>query len=225
VDLVIRDNNDDTIADPRPAAYTLGATALQYTAGTSTPLELNPHCLGCHNDDYNNYTTGGGIFGDGKAPNQYAWDGTSVSARYSQTGTTPWGKYSGANITPKNLRTKAFSAHGNAENNEGGWDLAETWPNTRNGSLNVACFDCHNSHGSTVEGPTTSYAVTATAYGGILKDTAAGKGGYLIDYQPVVGGTIENKNLRNAGASLCLDCHLTADGSADSKPWGYQSTF
>ena len=206
----------------RPETYTAGSTAVAYTADGSRSqiLSINSHCLGCHSDQNNSTQP----FGDGKTPKQYAWDGTSVDARYSQTGTTPWGKYSGANTTPKNPRAKAFSAHGNAVNNQGGWNLSETWPNTRNGAVNVACFDCHNSHGSTAEGATTSYA-SATANGGILKSTASGKGGYGVDYQPAAGGSAANKNLRNSGASLCFDCHLSANGATDIKPWGYQSTF
>ncbi|RJR16408.1 MAG: CxxxxCH/CxxCH domain-containing protein [Nitrospiraceae bacterium] len=212
-------------AGARPSIYTSGTTAVQYMAsGTRTEIQrINSHCLGCHSDQNNSTTP----FGDGKTPRQYAWDGSSVEARYSQTGTTPWGKYSSAtypNVTPKDKRTKAFSAHGNAVNNEGGWDLNETWPNTRSGAVNVACFDCHNSHGSSVSGTTASY-ISATTSGGILKDTSAGKGGYNVDYRPAAGGTDENRNIRNAGASLCFDCHLTADGSAAGIPWGYQTTF
>jgi hypothetical protein len=161
-------------------------------------------------------------FGDGKTPQQYAWDGTSISERYSQTGTTAWGKYSGGNFTPKNTQTKAYSAHGNAINNQGGWNLSETWPNTRNGSENIACFDCHNSHGSTVSGTTTSYT-SATANGGILKDTIAGEGGYSMTYKPVAGGSTANKNVYSAGAGLCFDCHLSA--TSGTTPWGYNGTF
>ena len=161
-------------------------------------------------------------FGDGKRPNQYAWDSRSIDERYSQTGTTAWGKYSGGNFTPKNTQTKAYSAHGNAVNNQGGWDLNETWPNTRNGSENIACFDCHNSHGSSVSGTTTSYT-SATTNGGILKDTVAGKGGYSMTYKPQAGGSTANNNAYNAGAGLCFDCHLTA--ASGTTPWGYNSTF
>jgi hypothetical protein len=209
-------------AGTRPDTYTAGTTAVAYTAdGTRGQiLSINNHCLGCHSDQNNSTQP----FGDGKTPKQYAWDGTSVDARYSQSDTTSWGKYSGANVTPKGTLAKAFSAHGNAVNNQGGWDLNETWPNTRSGAVNVACFDCHNSHGSTAEGTTTSYA-SSTGNGGILKDTAAGKGGYAVGYKPAADGAAELKNIRNAGGSLCLDCHLTANGAADGTPWGYQSTF
>jgi predicted CXXCH cytochrome family protein len=211
-------------AGVRPSTYTPGTSVVLYTAdGTRIEIQkINSHCLGCHNDA--NETTE--PFGDGKIPMEYAWDDTSINARYSQTDTTTWGKYDPAGnpgVTPKYNRTKALSAHGNAIANEGGWDLAESWPNNRNGSENIACFDCHNSHGSSVDGPATSYA-SATTYGGILKDTSAGEGGYSVTYKPVAGGSVANKNVRNAGASLCLDCHLTANGDA-SQPWGYEGTF
>jgi hypothetical protein len=211
-------------AGTRPATYTVGTTAVQYMAnGTRAEInKINSHCLGCHSNANNNSLP----FGDGKTPRQYAWDSGSIGARYFQTGTTPWGKYSGGNFTPKNTRTKAYSAHGNAINNQGGWDLNETWTNTRDGSENVACFDCHNSHGSSVEGVTASYQFQVgypMTNGGILKDTIAGKGGYSIPYKPQAGGSTANKNAFNTGAGLCFDCHLTA--ASGTTLWGYNDTF
>jgi len=122
---------------------------------------------------------------------------------------------------PKNTQAKAFSAHGNAAANQRGWNTSETWPNT-SGTVNVLCFDCHNSHGSSVAGTTTSYT-SATTNGAILKDTTAGKGGYAMTYKPQVEGSAAGKNLSNPGASLCIDCHMTQDSGAT--PWGYQDTF
>ena len=210
-------------AGSRPTAYTLGTTVSRYTASTSRTQIANvtPHCLGCHSDQNNAAKP----FGDGKTPKQYAWDGTSVAARYSQAGTTTWGKYvSTPNAAPKNL-TKAYSAHGNLVNNQRGWSLVTgvdgTITNT-GGNANVQCFDCHNSHGSGAAGITTRYT-SSTTNGGILKDTAAGRGGYAMTYRPLSGGTASERNLRSAGASLCLDCHLTP--SAGTTPWGYLSTF
>jgi hypothetical protein len=202
----------------RPTTYS-EATAIQYTAnGTRAEIQkINQHCLGCHSAQNSTIQP----FGDGKTPNQYAWDGMSIDGRYSQMGTTPWGKYSGANVTPKNTQTKAYSAHGNAANNQRGWNLTETWPDT-SGIANVFCFDCHNSHGSTVTGTTTSYT-SATTNGGILKDTTAGRGGYTMTYKPQAGGSVGNHNLYNPGAAICFDCHVTA--SSGTNPWGYQSTF
>jgi hypothetical protein len=220
VDLVIYASGGAYQIGTRPTTYTAGTTAIQYTAnGTRSEIKkINSHCLGCHSEG----NSGTVPFGDGKHPVQYAWNGRSIDERYSQTGTTAWGKYSGGNFTPKNTRTKAYSAHGNAVNNQGGWDLNETWPNTRSGSENLICLDCHNSHGSSVSGTTTSYT-SATTNGGILKDIVAGQGGYTITYKPQAGGSTTNHNAYNTGAGLCFDCHLTA--TSGTTPWGYNSTF
>ncbi len=207
----------------RPAVYTPGTTAVPYVSNGSRSqiAAVTQHCLGCHSDQNN----GARPFGDGRTPKQYAWDGTSVASRYTQTGTTAWGKYADyPNAAPKSL-TKAFSAHGNLANNQRGWTLASGVDGTiinTGGNQSVQCFDCHNSHGSTVAGVTTRYA-TPTLNGGILKDTTAGLGGYAMSYQPRSGGSTSTKNARTAGASLCFDCHLTA--SAGTTPWGYLSTF
>ncbi len=206
----------------RPTSYSAGNTAMEYMAnGSRSEMQkINMVCLGCHSAQNNNTQP----FGDGKTPNEYAWDGRSVDERYSQTGTTPWGKYSdtsSTNITPKNTQTKAYSGHGNAANNERGWNLSETWPNT-SGSVKVICFDCHNSHGSTVSGTTTSYT-SATTNGAMLKDTVAGKGGFSMTYKPEASGSASDNNAHNAGADLCFDCHTTQN--AGSTPWGYQGTF
>jgi predicted CXXCH cytochrome family protein len=205
----------------RPTSYSSG-TAVEYMANGSRSeiMQLNDVCLGCHSTKNNSTQP----FGDGKTPKQYAWDGKSIDERYSQTGTTSWGKYSdtsSTNITPKNKQTKAYSAHGNAGDNERGWNLSETWPNT-SGSVDVVCYDCHNSHGSNTQGTTTSYA-SATTNGGIMKNTIAGKGGYTMTYMPQAGGSASDNNEFNAGAGLCFDCHLTQN--AGSKPWGYKGTY
>ncbi len=218
VDLVIYGSN----TRPADGSYNIGSTAIAYAAdGSRAQIEsINSHCLGCHDDD----SKGEDIFGDGKSPDFYAWDGNSVDSKYSDTGTTAWGKYPVS--SRKDLVTKAFSAHGNAPANTGGNAItkygvfveSESWPNTRGGSVKVACFDCHNSHGSTVSGITTSYT-SATANGGLLKNTLTGKGGYSTDYSPVSGGREAARNQFNAGADLCFDCHLSANGS--QTPWGY----
>ncbi len=212
----------------RPQSYTANSTAVEYTAD-STRLQqakINQHCMGCHNDSGKTMALPG-PFKDGKLPNSYSWDGASIAAKFGDTGTTPWGKYSGTNVTPKNTVTKAFSAHGNAIGNAGGWNTSETWGNTRGGTTvdrNVYCIDCHNSHGSTVTGITTSYTVSGTINGGLLKDTTTGLGGYSATYKPVEGGSAATKNFFNPGAALCFDCHLTQNADA-TKPWGWSSTF
>lgn len=210
-------------AGTRPAAYVADTTAIQYTANNTRVeiAKISTHCLSCHNDQNN----GTQPFGDGKTPRQYAWDATSIAARYSQTGVTTWGKYSTVANAAKKRIAKAYSAHGKAASNLRGWDTTNgvdgTITNT-SGGVNVECFDCHNSHGSSVAGVATRY-VSATVNGGILKDTTAGLGGYAVSYRPYTGGTAAAKNRRNPGASLCLDCHLNA--TAARTPWGYTATF
>ncbi len=92
VDLVIWDSTT------RPTEYEINQTAIQFTASNMliSPADerqevnkITDHCLGCHSD-MNNDTE---PFGDCKTPRQYAWDGSSVDPRYSQSGSTTWGKY------------------------------------------------------------------------------------------------------------------------------------
>lgn len=207
----------------RPATYVAGVTAVQYTAnGNRGEIQkISSHCLGCHSDA-NNATQ---PFGDGKTPRQYAWDGTSVAARYGQGGITTWGKYSTVSQAAQKRTSKALSAHGNATANKRGWSASTgvdaAIANT-SGGVNVECFDCHNSHGSTVSGATTRYA-SATVNGGILKDTTVSRSGYAVAYKPYSAGSVAGKDRRGAGASLCLDCHLSQTPAVT--PWGYVSTF
>ena len=218
----------------RPAYYNT-TTAVQFMAnniGTANEraevTRLTGVCISCHSDRNNNNRD---IFGDCKTPRQYAWDGQSIDARYSQSGTTPWGKYNSTtypNVAKKDLVTKAFSAHGNAVANQGGWDPASgldaTIPNTRNGRQNVQCFDCHSSHGSTVAGVTSSYVTfNGSRNGGNLKETRAGQGGYAMDYTASANPVANAVNAYNAGAGQCFDCHNNA--SAGTTPWGYFSTY
>lgn len=217
----------------RPGAYTVDSTAIQYTANNSRSEidKLTTHCLSCHKEQNNSITP---FSGDDNTPRRYAWDTKSIDARYTQpAGVTTWGKYTGTtNATKKNLQ-KAYSAHGNATANREGWDTTNGVDGDTitdfTGAVNVACFDCHNSHGSTVGGTTTSYASEITK-GGILKDVTNGKGGYTVNYKPVAAGSVANKDVRNEGASLCFDCHMistagTTTSGSYSAPWGANSTF
>ena len=210
---------------------------IAYTAnGTRAQIQkIGNHCLGCHSDQNNTATP----FGDGKTPKQYAWDGTSVAARYSQSGATSWGKYTSAaypNAAKKKI-AKALSAHGNAGANQRGWNTTSgvdgTITNT-SGAIAVQCYDCHNSHGSTVAGITSRYSsATGRNKGGILKNTQRGFGGYSATYRPQAAGSAANKDARNPGASLCLDCHFSSTPKQAplatfknyTTPWGYNSTF
>jgi predicted CxxxxCH...CXXCH cytochrome family protein len=220
--------NDLVVWGPneRPQRYDLGVTAETFTAakiGTaeerSEVASVSAHCLGCHSDQNNEASP----FDDCKTPRKYAWDRSSIAARYSQTGTATWGK-----TTLLKQITKSLSAHGNAVNNAGGFSAATgedgTLPNTRAGTDNVQCYDCHSSHGSYTVGVTSSYLTfDGTRNGGNLKETQAGKGGYGFTYraQAITTGI----SPVNAGAAQCFDCHETQNGAVAGKPWGYQSTF
>ncbi len=216
----------------RPTSYAAGAFVAYTSGGASNSTraqlaKINTHCISCHSAANDSYIP----FGDSKIPKQYAWDNTSVDSRYSQTGTTTWGKYpSTTNASKKNI-TKAFSAHGKATSNARGWDTTNgvdgTITNTAAGSVNVLCFDCHNSHGSSATGVMSSYSsATGRNKGGILKSTSNGKGGYTATYVPTAGGSAASPNFNayNPGADLCFDCHNTQTKSA-TVPWGYNSEF
>ncbi len=200
------------------------STAVLYTAnGSRTEIaKLNNVCLGCHNAGSGNAQP----FGDGKTPKKYAWDGLSIYERYLQPDTTPWGKYNDTattNVNPKDKQKKAYSAHGRAALNDHGSNTNETWPDT-SGVANVLCFDCHNSHGSTVTGVTSNYSsATGRNRGAILKDTIAGRGGYSVTYKPQAGGSAATKDAYNPGAGICFDCHNSINTTA--QPWSYQATY
>lgn len=228
VDLVIWENGT------RPSLYKVGSSAIQFnptaigsSAERAEISKVTRHCLGCHSDGGNNSRP---FLGDSNTPLVYAWDGQSIASRYSQKGVTTWGKYSTAKSNGKMRITKAFSSHGNAAKTQGGWNpvtgydeaISVNWGGSK--AKNVECFDCHNSHGSTVSGVTSSYRTNNGSYNGaILKETVSGKGGYKTTYQPSANLDNKSKNPYNAGAGLCFDCHETA--KAGITPWGYSSTF
>ncbi len=223
----------------RPTVYKLYSTATQFLASNVSSgviateraevAQITPHCISCHSDQNNSTQP----FGDCKTPRQYAWDKQSIAARYAQTGTTTWGKYA---TNGKKGLTKAFSAHGNAVANQGGYNSAtgvdSSINNTRNGSVNVQCFDCHNSHGTRVVGTTSSYVTfNGTRNGGNLKETQAGKGGYRYNYKAKANAG-DAVNPYREGGGQCFDCHMNAAQNAllpgiegYRTPWGYQTTF
>lgn len=218
----------------RPATYKLNETAVLFSASEiltsqerAAAATITIHCLGCHSDQSNDILP---FEGDNRTPRQYAWDGQSVASRYSNKNSAVWGKYSTATSNKKHRISKSFSAHGNASANQGGWSSSSGYdgdiPITR-GNLearNVECFDCHNSHGSTVSGITSSYRTHNGRYnGGILKETQSGKGGYRMTYTPSANLDTTSNNPYNAGAGICFDCHETA--TQGTTPWGYNSTF
>jgi len=217
-----------------PGSRTTGAGFITYSANGSAAgkrtqyAKLNSHCLGCHNLQ-NSTTTPINPFGDGKNPKSYAWDGLSIAERYTQGTTTTWGKVTTNNSAAKGTTnsTKAYSAHGQASLNKRGWNTtADNYINT-SGTVNVVCFDCHNSHGTDATGIMSSYSSATGRYkGAILKSTTNGKGGYTADYTPLTGGdaAAPNKNAYNPGAALCFDCHNNATANS-TIPWGYSGTF
>lgn len=218
----------------RPHEYIEGDTAIIFAAsaiGTERErpeiAKITRHCLGCHNDKNNNTAP---FAGDPNTPRRYAWDGQSIASRYEQKGTTSWGKYSTASSNKKKQLTKALSAHGNAAANEGGWSPSagydSTIPVNRGGSraANIECYDCHNSHGSSVSGVTASYRTfNGSRNGGLLKQTTAGKNGYKTAYSPSSNASQGSTNPYNPGAGLCFDCHESE--TPGLTPWGYRTTF
>lgn len=230
-------------AGTRPTTYIPDVTAVTFDASSIATsrtdiVKLSQHCLSCHSDQNNDHTPfkiddpdNPRLYNDCRTPRQYAWDRQSIDARYSQTDTTRWGKYSGPDAADKDV-LKAFSAHGNAINNASGWDATNpaigedgTPGNTRAGTgldKNVQCYDCHSSHGSYTPGVTSSYLTFDGTYrGGNLKETQGGKGGYNVTYKAV--GTTEGINPMSAAAAQCFDCHETE--AAGTMPWGYNSTY
>ncbi|WP_238482220.1 cytochrome c3 family protein [Geobacter sp. AOG1] len=213
----------------RPVARST-TTFVPYSAtGTRHDIQkLNTVCIGCHSAASATAVP----FGDGNTPQKYAWDGKSIDERYSQTGGVKWGKYSSSgtnahNVNAKDTVVKAFSAHGNTSFNKRGWSTTNGIDSSltdTSGAVNVLCYDCHNSHGSTVKGITSNYSsATGRNHGAILKDTDNGIGGYTANYQPSSDSTTANAKY-NPGAGLCFDCHLNSTAGA-TVPWGYQGTF
>ncbi|MEW6427536.1 MAG: CxxxxCH/CxxCH domain-containing protein [Thermodesulfobacteriota bacterium] len=226
----------NTSGQPTVTAFTAAAMAAGIDQERQEVEKITPHCLSCHSDQNNDTVP----FDDCRTPRQYAWDRQSIASRYSDAGTTPWGKYPQyPGAAPRNF-TKAFSAHGNATQNEGGYDPANGLDgdlqgcddgngnpvscSTRSGVHNVQCFDCHSSHGSKVVGTTTSYLTFNNTYnGGNFKETQAGKGGYAMTYKASANPNPNSPNPYQAGAGQCFDCHETENRGAT--PWGYKSTF
>jgi predicted CxxxxCH...CXXCH cytochrome family protein len=227
-------------AGSRPTVYKLYSTAVEFQAtnmGTanerSEVAKLTLVCTGCHSDQNNNtqpFKNTTSCNSDYRTPRHYSWDKSSVASRYLQKGTAAWGKYNSTTYatSKKDTVVKAFSAHGNAAANQGGWSAATGYdgaiPVTRGGSgaKNVECFDCHNSHGSKVSGVTSSYLTfNGSNNGANLKETQAGKGGYGVTYMAQANPSGVNRYA--AGAGQCFDCHETA--MAGVTPWGYNGTY
>lgn len=202
---------------------------VNYNRNITYALNVNNHCLVCHNDTMK----GKQPFGDGVNTNAYSWTGDSIAARYST-----FGRYSSHTYNPTNYnvvpyRIKSPSAHYDMRNNQRGVSASNTalWTDdaptqatrgTVGGPTNlgsVACIDCHNSHGSNIARGTYRFTMYSSKVGGwfagMFKQTVSGTHGYGINYSPA-----ENTTHRwSKQAALCFDCHL----GPDSAPGGVGS--
>ncbi len=220
-----------------PTTYTAGTTAALWRndgawVATANDNVLNPHCLGCHRDTIGAATP----FSDLRSPRIRAWDGANIGDKYLQTTNTVYSKVSNVtyNVVPQVIN-KAYSPHYDTKNNLRGIATTGAWADDQGavgglGSVDgsVACFSCHNSHGSSVGGtstlPLTSYATNAslnaglTAYnGGLLKQTTSGEGGYTVTYTPASNTT----HKWGAGSALCFDCHVDTGATPPKKYTSY----
>ncbi|NIM48289.1 MAG: hypothetical protein GTO22_03370 [Gemmatimonadales bacterium] len=187
-------------------------------------LNLNQHCLSCHNDTNNAAQPFSGN-GDTNTPSVWAWDAYSVGSKFSNTGTTPFGKFDSStyNVLPYDRIDKAYSPHGNVEANRGGYAVGGAWTDRGGaGSLSgagnlgprdslgyLACLNCHNSHGSNVTYKWWIGDTTTTHTGGIIIDRAS-IGEPVGGYAP---STPTGENYPDE-ADLCWDCHLGDDVNA-----------
>gem|GEM_PF-2448643 len=202
--------------------YPTVASTVQFTDLASATLAqrqaVNAHCLSCHNETNKAATPFSGNGGDTNTPVAKAWDSNSVASKYSNTGTTPFGKFNSTvyNVLPWDNVPKAYSPHGNVAANRGGYATAAGWSDrggaggipmtgTRTGVSNVPCLDCHNSHGSSVTNTWWKGTATTWVTGGLIKDLQSiGEG----TYKPAAGSGYV------AEADFCWDCHLGDDASA-----------
>ncbi|MBI4651667.1 hypothetical protein HY745_10360, partial [Candidatus Desantisbacteria bacterium] len=123
-----------------------GGSAIAYNPDNTS--SATPFCLGCHDSDSKNSRP----FSDNNKPISSAknWDSMDIETKFSNLGTADSNKYP-PTVVPPGLSAKgwkyntvpnekkAYSPHGNPSNNE---------PNGNTSDTQVACLDCHNSHGS-----------------------------------------------------------------------------
>lgn len=229
----------DSTNNARPTTANSATLVVFNRATSATSLRANTHCLSCHNEG----GKGKAIFpGDTRTTNQYAWDGSSIDARYM-----PFKSYSSHiyNQTTYNVipyKVKTSSSHYYMNKHQRGVAVGAAWsddspatpaPGTFNAAGNqgsVGCLDCHNSHGSNIPFGTfgyTSYSSFTGKYkGGILKQTWANTHGYGADYTPLERNTNISGGLWavwSAQAALCFDCHLGPDKAYNA--WSSVTVF
>ena len=191
-------------------------------------VNMNSHCVGCHGGTIGAATP----FSDGRSPRVRAWDGLDIGTKYLRNGAANTRLTHLYNNTTYNVVpavNKALSPHFDLQNNVRGVATTGAWADDDSAGASgtatgtVACFDCHNSHGSSVTGtatlPLVSYADNATLnagltnanVGGLLKATTAGVSGYSTTYAPASNATMN----WGAGSAACFDCHVgsTAGGT------------
>ncbi len=217
----------DSTNNARPTTANSATLTVFNRATSATSLRVNAHCLGCHNEG----GKGKAIFpGDTRTTNQYAWDGSSIQARYMAYRRYSSHVYNAVtyNVVPNKIKTS--SSHYYMNQHQRGVAVGAAWSDDQSTILaagtfdaqgrqgSVGCLDCHNSHGSNIPFGTfgyTSYSsFTGKHRGGILKQTWANTHGYGDNYTP----TERNLNVTgglwaiwSAQAALCFDCHLGPD--------------
>lgn len=217
----------DSTNNARPTTANSATLVVFNRATSATSLRANAHCLSCHNEG----GKGKAIFpGDTRTTNQYAWDGSSIYARYMIYKSYSSHIYNPTTYNVVPYKVKTSSSHYYMNKHQRGVAVGAVWsddspttpaPGTFDAAGNqgsVGCLDCHNSHGSNIPFGTfgyTSYSSFTGKYkGGILKQTWANTHGYGADYTP----TERNLNVTgglwavwSAQAALCFDCHLGPD--------------
>jgi predicted CxxxxCH...CXXCH cytochrome family protein len=211
------------------AALMAGRSFVRYTSGygssagmaVSNATRLNAVCLSCHNR-VNADSTPFRSSGDLAKPTAYAWtSNTSIEARYNAAGTTTYSKYSPTtnNVVPQ--VNKSYSPHGNPDANQRDVAKVRNWADDKTATQpQVACFDCHNSHGSRVGSfntkALTSYSSAVGGYkGGIMKEYTTSSSSYTIKkYMPT---ELTTGKPYSASSAACFDCHLGDNANAPKK--------
>jgi len=216
-DLVIYDIANNT----RPTTSNTATRTVFKPLSTLSQAGANQHCLGCHNENGKTAQP----FGDGKTPNQYSWDGSSVYARFMtfKSYTSHLYNPNTYNVVPTKIKTS--SSHYYMQKHQRGVMVNATWANdasepaagtyTSTNAGSVACLDCHNSHGSNLPfgnfGFSSYSSATGKYKGAILKQVWANLHGYrnnvpysgyvAANYTPTEAYYVNNLGGSNSGRS------------------------